>query len=229
MCRVDWPKAIVCFKKAAASGHAEANFQIGMCTLFGYQFKVPLDEDAQMCFIRAASNEHDLAKAICHMWGLGEFDKNNPKGLELVRAAAASGNADAQYWIGHFYDIGQLVEEVDETQWEKDDRADSVKWFVASAVQGHARSQYELGKKYLEGEGVPMRMERLRGAIANVTGESLADFEVRCRTAAICWTMHMCVCMCARARAFLLVCGLIGAEHVVTLACVCVGLGRCRA
>ena len=64
---------------------------------------------------------------------------------EFVRLATL-GHAQAQFWLGHLYTIGEGVP-VDDTQ--------AARWFTLAAVQGHAKSQYMLAIKFRNGEGVP--------------------------------------------------------------------------
>jgi TPR repeat protein len=62
------------------------------------------------------------------------------------RAAAAKGDALAQYNLGIMYDTGQGVPE---------DYATAAMWYTKAAEQGDARAQYNLGIMYNTGQGVP--------------------------------------------------------------------------
>tara|TARA_B100000809_G_scaffold193194_1_gene192130 strand:- start:552 stop:1265 length:714 start_codon:yes stop_codon:yes gene_type:complete len=83
-----------------------------------------------------------LAVAVClaTLMGCGN------SALETERKAAMQGYADAQYYLGVMYDLGDGVAE---------DDAEAVKWYRMAAEQGYADAQYNLGVKYAEGEGVP--------------------------------------------------------------------------
>jgi TPR repeat protein len=56
--------------------------------------------------------------------------------LAQLRAAAQSGDANAQYWLGIMYDLGQGVPQ---------DYAQALSWFRKSAEQGDADAQYSMG------------------------------------------------------------------------------------
>lgn len=63
-----------------------------------------------------------------------------------VRAAAEGGDANAQYQLGLWYDIGRGV--------ERDDPA-AVRWYRRAARQGHRAAQNNLGHLLAKGEGAP--------------------------------------------------------------------------
>jgi TPR repeat protein len=58
---------------------------------------------------------------------------------------AKRGDADAQYWLGHSYDTGFLVERNHEK---------AAQWYRKSAEQGERYAQRYLGFLYLDGHGV---------------------------------------------------------------------------
>ncbi|SOE81014.1 TPR repeat [Caballeronia arationis] len=74
-------------------------------------------------------------------WLIFKPDRIDP----AVRAAAESGNAEAQYNMGVAYEFGRGV---------RADHAVSVEWFRKSANQGNSSSQWFLGEDYLAGTGV---------------------------------------------------------------------------
>ena len=66
--------------------------------------------------------------------------------LPAFRWLAEQGHAEAQYFVGAMYDLGQGVPE--------DDRQ-AVVWYRKAAEQGHASAQVSLGVMYDFGRGVP--------------------------------------------------------------------------
>jgi hypothetical protein len=66
--------------------------------------------------------------------------------LAQLRAAAQSGDANAQFWLGAMYDFGQGVPK---------DYAQASYWYRKATEQGDGYSQYHLGTMYEKGQGVP--------------------------------------------------------------------------
>ncbi len=66
--------------------------------------------------------------------------------LEDLTRCVEQGNAQAQYWLGFKYAIGEGVPE---------DDAEAVRWYRLAAEQGYADAQVILGEVYANGEGVP--------------------------------------------------------------------------
>ncbi len=69
-----------------------------------------------------------------------------PAALSALRAAAAKGNAHAQFNLGAAYANGQGV---------KQDYTQAALWFNKAAEQGDAAAQSVLGVAYANGQGVP--------------------------------------------------------------------------
>lgn len=68
-----------------------------------------------------------------------------PKKLTLEERAER-GDADAQFTLGCNYYFGNNGYEVN--------HAEAAKWYRKAADQGHANAQYNLGNRYLNGQGV---------------------------------------------------------------------------
>ena len=66
--------------------------------------------------------------------------------LDVVRAAAEQGDAEAQSILGVMYGHGMGVPQ---------DFAEAMRWYRKAAEQGHALGQSALGIMYVEGRGVP--------------------------------------------------------------------------
>ncbi len=66
--------------------------------------------------------------------------------LSGFRAAAAKGDAVAQFYLGLMYTFGEGV--------PKSDRI-AISWYTKAAEQGHSGAQHNLGLRYASGRGVP--------------------------------------------------------------------------
>lgn len=64
---------------------------------------------------------------------------------ELIRKAE-SGDAEAQYKLGHLYSVGG--------DGFPENEEEAFKWYLKAAEQGHANAQHQIGWRYLYGRGV---------------------------------------------------------------------------
>jgi hypothetical protein len=64
------------------------------------------------------------------------------RNLEIFFAAAKSGNAEAQYEVGRYFD------------YKKERKGEAFKWYLLAAKQGHLHSQRAIGYSYLKGSGI---------------------------------------------------------------------------
>ena len=126
-------------REAAERGHAEAQYEFGMCFYRGEG--VPKDNaEAKKWFRQAQTRGHaGAAEALI------EIDAPKEK-AEEYRKLAEWGDVQAQYQLGMCYYHGAGV---------PNDKAESVKWFRKAADGGHAEALYSLGACYHNGEGVP--------------------------------------------------------------------------
>ena len=82
--------------------------------------------------------------------GLAAYNRGDlPGALPLFRQAAEGGSAAAQAWLGYILDF---AEENDE----------AVRWYRASAEQGHAKGMAGLADMYAKGEGVEKDLAEAR-------------------------------------------------------------------
>jgi len=65
--------------------------------------------------------------------------------MKLFRMAADQGNAEGQYQVGYFYELGEGVTK---------DQTEALTWFHKAADQGNPKAQYELGVCYARGWAV---------------------------------------------------------------------------
>ena len=82
--------------------------------------------------------------------GLAAYNRGDLVGaLPLFREAAEGGSADAQAWLGYLLDFAE-------------DNAEAVRWYRASAEQGHAEGLAGLADMYAKGEGVEKDLAEAR-------------------------------------------------------------------
>ena len=88
--------------------------------------------------------------------------------IEGLKIAAEQGDAEAQFFLGLSYAIGDDIPE---------DDAEAVRWYRLAAEQGHASAQEHLGMAYEHGRGVPQNnVEAVRWyRLAAEQGEILAQ------------------------------------------------------
>ena len=77
---------------------------------------------------------------------LAQQNEADRKVLAEIRAGADKGDAEARYELGRAFFSGALGVAKDE--------AEAVKWFRKAAEQNYARAQYNLGLRYIKGQGV---------------------------------------------------------------------------
>jgi TPR repeat protein len=72
------------------------------------------------------------------------------------RPLAEAGDAEAQYWLGTLYRLGQGTQE---------DRAEAGRWYLRAAEQGHELAMYHLAFMYYRGQGVSRRRDYVGGYV----------------------------------------------------------------
>ena len=70
---------------------------------------------------------------------------DNPSWEEYCLFAAGAGDPNAQYYVGTFYDRGNLTQ----------DYTKAIEWYRRAAEQGYLKAQMMLGRLYGKGLGVP--------------------------------------------------------------------------
>lgn len=110
-------------------------------------WKIPLVCSQLLLVLGLLLGTHTTVKADQFDEGLAAYEAGNyQKALELFKAFAEQGDADAQVFLGIMYSKGQGV--------PKDYRK-ALKWYRKAAEQGHASAQYNLGIMYGNSKGVP--------------------------------------------------------------------------
>ena len=132
-------------------GFSLAAYQLGKCWRDG-RGVLPDDEQAELCFRRAADAGYDFAQ-----YALGKLLQSQNRMDEAVswyEKATAQGNACAAYRLGKLYLEGNTVSK---------DVPKAVDYLTFSAEQGNQYAQYTLGKLYLTGQDVKQDREQAWG------------------------------------------------------------------
>lgn len=98
-------KAVSWYKKAAAQGHADAQYSLGLRYYSGQG--IEQDSAKAAYWYQAAANQGlDLAQyAIGWMYYNGEgVEQNSSEAMTWYKAAANQGHTEAQYAVGWMYD-----------------------------------------------------------------------------------------------------------------------------
>ncbi len=158
-------QAVLCLRKAAEQGLAEAQYLIGQVFWFRLLDWYEVSEayaEAFKWYRKAA--EQGLAHAqyaLGYAYGVNDiflasiyeivheqeiehraFLQDDAETVKWYRKAAEQGLAKAQYELGDMYEHGRGVPQ---------DNAEAVKWYRKAAEQGLAKSQHELGVAYVVG------------------------------------------------------------------------------
>ncbi len=204
----DYEQARACYERAAAQGHAAAQYCLAVIHHFGYG--VPQDyakahewyEKAAECGNTAAQNNLGVLAEL----GRGVPQDYN-KAREWYEKAATRGYAAAQNKLGVLYDLGRggpqdytkargwyaraaaqghvaarynLGMLSEHGRGTLQDYAMAREWYEEAAAQGHARAQYNLGAMYDFGRGVPQDYEKAREWYekAAAQGEAVAQSDL---------------------------------------------------
>jgi len=149
---IDYPQAVECFRQAAEQGHAEAQYNLGIC--YGNGRGVPQKFEQAVELYKLAAKQGN-AKAqfnlgACYHKGRG-VTQDHKQAFDCYRLAANQGHAGAQNWLGHCYENGQGV-----TQ----DYKQAVEWYQKAAKQENVWAQTNLGDCYKKGHGVTQDYEK---------------------------------------------------------------------
>ena len=130
------------YRKAAEQNHIKAQNCLGDCYAFGRG--VPQDYDEALKWFHSAAEQGDeTAKVnVRYVENMKAIPIEKARGEEQFKKlekAAAKGDANAQYELGHAYYLGDRV---DKDHWK------AVKWYQKAAEQGHIVAQCQLGYIY---------------------------------------------------------------------------------
>lgn len=130
------------------AGFTVAAHLLGKCWRDGMGV-LPDDEQAELCFHRAAEAGHDFSQ-----YALGKLlqgQKRMEEAVSWYEKAAAQGNPYADYRLGKLYLEGKDVPK---------NVAKAVEYLTDAAQEGNQYAQYTLGKLYLTGEDVTQDREQ---------------------------------------------------------------------
>lgn len=150
LCKDD-PLAVAWLLKAAESGDARAQFNIGKRCFFGQG--VARNLGMAVLWMKKAAMQ-DIAEAQYRLAGFLEDGLGTPE--DMVQAlywygrAAELGLPQAQNMLGIWNMQGVNMQQ---------DKAKAALWFRQAAVQGYATAQYNLARCYELGDGVDKNME----------------------------------------------------------------------
>jgi len=153
--RPDYAKAYAYYERAANRGSAEGMTLLGKLQLSGMGDLDQRDfRDAMKSFRdaeRAGSASAVTQIAIMHLEGNG-VKKDPHRAMECFQRAAEGGDHDAEVYIGHAYQTGDMGLEVDYEA--------AAEWYTKAADSGHAAAQSKLGRMYQQGIGVAKDITR---------------------------------------------------------------------
>ena len=141
-------------EKAANSGHARSQYNIGRCYLFGLWGSIKNERKGIDYLERSTGQRTTTAETllgICYFDGIG-VAVDRKKAVDLYQRAADKGDAEGQGLLGNAY---KMVQNYDE----------AFKWFEKAAEQNvpaSAAPQYQLGLCYAAGTGVAHDIDKAR-------------------------------------------------------------------
>ncbi len=148
-------------RKAADGGAAEGAFNLGLAYQAG--FGVAADRDEAMRWYRSAA-DRQFAPAMINLAGLlldQTAGEDGAAALELVRAAADAGSADAMFDMGHLHENGIGAAR---------DMVEAMRWYRLAADKKDSDARRRLGLIHADGIGGVARdeAEGVRWLIAGV-------------------------------------------------------------
>ena len=174
----DFPKALIWYKRAANSGHARAQLNLGYAYQIGEGVEIDI-EISKKWYERAA--QQGLANAQNNLANIFEQSGNFEKAFYWYKLAADQGFVHAEASLGFAYSQGRGVKVNAEAAFkyyqiaaEKGipeaqsnlalmfaqgrgtnvDASSALHWLKSSADQGYATAEYLLGDFYVQGFGV---------------------------------------------------------------------------
>ena len=142
----DLDQAVTHYLLAAAKGHREAQFSLGVLAWQGKGMEPSL-EDALHWWRKAAKNGHAQAQfnlGVAYFNGEG-VARSYPDALHWLQQAADQGHGPAQFHLGREYYSGQHIAR---------DFKQAARWLEKAAKQGIAAAQGDLGLLYSFGQGL---------------------------------------------------------------------------
>ena len=142
----NFAEAVKYFRQAAERDYADAQYNLGLCYLYGNGITKDYTKAVEWFRKAAAQSDADAQNNLgyCYENGYG-VTKDYTKAVEWYRKAAEQGQMNAQHNLGYCYDKGLGV---------TNNCNIAAKWYRKAAEQGHADAQYSLGDCYYYGRGI---------------------------------------------------------------------------
>eukprot|EP00128_Syssomonas_multiformis_P018256 Colp12_sorted_trinity150504_noHs@20740 len=140
-------KAVQFYEKAAAQGHLDAQYIVGMCYSMGLGAEV--DRVRALEWLTSAANggqtQAQLTLGLAYNSGAGVAEQDQAQGAKWFRKAAEAGLAQAQVCLGIALSEGHGVPR---------DLQEAAKWFQSAAQQENAQAHVIYGNILLHGQGI---------------------------------------------------------------------------
>lgn len=148
----DYATALIEFEKAAAQGHANAQYGLGVLHTYGQGVKQDDFKAVEWYQKASVQGKADAQTNLAMMYAKGRGVKQDDfQAVEWYQKAAAQGNAISQFHLALRYANGQGV---------KQDDFKAFEWYQKAAAQGDADAQNNLGFMYANGLGVKKAIRR---------------------------------------------------------------------
>jgi uncharacterized protein len=137
------PDCVAWYRQAADSGHAEAQFQLGLIRLQGS----PGGGPCKHWFDRASARDEAAARSTLELLFPHGLDVavDAGEGRRWIEAAANGGKPEAQALLGGLYKRGHgCTRDYDAAR----------RWYLAAAQHGIAAAEFSLGDIFFQGLGV---------------------------------------------------------------------------
>ena len=159
---------------SAEQGDAEAQCELGLDYMFGYDTTPNFEESLKWLNLAAAQGNEDALKMLEQVEKAKKVELNAEQGdteahyqigryyyhgygvavdiekaKDWYRRAAERGHAEAMYDLGRHYDLGGNTP----GDGYRESMLEARKWYTLAARQGHAEAAYRLGRIYYYGFG----------------------------------------------------------------------------
>ncbi len=141
----DFGESAYWFEKAAETGDAQAQEQIGYFYEAGIGVRRDLERAAHWYELAASSGSvtANVSLGTLYFWGTG-VRKDRELALQLFSRAAAKGSGLAACYLGDMYYLGAGVPQ---------DKAAGEKWYEKGAELHNAQAEFDLGLLFFDREG----------------------------------------------------------------------------
>lgn len=167
----DYAQAMQLWRPLADQGDAAALWGTGALYEEGLGV-TPDTAEALTRFRRAAQGEYapaQLALAVAYFGGKSGLPRDYAAAYHWFSAAAAQGNADAQFSLGVMHERGLGVGQ---------DYGAALRWYRKAAAGGKAEAEFNIGIMYANGLGVPRDYAKARDRYWAAAWAGLAEAQV---------------------------------------------------